>query len=107
MFLAIVTFVMLGLVLALKYGAVTRIVQLNQRLREAETKVRRNEERLRIQRTERSLAEREETQLIRQQLSLEEETKKLEEEMHQLRTANLDVLQQLAKRRGTQDLAEG
>jgi|GEM_PF-1432033 TPP-dependent indolepyruvate ferredoxin oxidoreductase alpha subunit len=102
MFLAILTFVMLGLVLALKYGSVTRIVHLNQRLREAEGKVKRNEERLRIQRTERGLAEREETQLVRQQLALEEEARKLEAEMNELRDANMDILQQLAKRRGAQ-----
>ena len=42
MFLETVTFLMLALVLALKYGTVTRIVQLNQRLRDAEAKCRRS-----------------------------------------------------------------
>ena len=107
MFLALLTFVMLGLVLALKYGSVTRTVHLNQRLREVEGKVKRNEERLRVQRSERTIAECEETQLVRQQLKLEAETQKLEEEMGELREANLDILNQLAKRQGKQDLAEG
>lgn len=106
MFLAILTFSMLGVVLALKYGSVQRIVRLNQRLREAEAKVKRNEERLRVQRSERSLAEREETQLVRQQMSLEEEAEKLEAEMTELRDANMGILNQLAKRKGTQP-AEG
>ena len=38
MFLEILTFIMLILVLVLKYGTVTRVVKLNQRLRDAEAK---------------------------------------------------------------------
>jgi len=53
MFLETVTFLMLALVLALKYGTVTRIVQLNQRLRDAEAKCKRSEDKLKAQRGER------------------------------------------------------
>lgn len=46
MFLEILTFIMLILVLVLKYGTVTRMVKLNQRLRDAEAKCKRVKERL-------------------------------------------------------------
>ena len=100
MFLEVVTFLMLIFVVVLKYGAVTRIVQLNQRLREAEGKCRRNEERLKVQRAERRMAEKEETNLTRQQVTLEDEIERIEEELGNLKVANLEVLQQLAKSRG-------
>ena len=100
MFLEVVTFLMLILVLVLKYGAVTRIVQLNQRLREAEGKCRRNEERLKVQLAERRLAEKEETGLERQQVTLENEVERTEDELSELKRSNMEILQQLAKSRG-------
>jgi chromosome segregation ATPase len=100
MFLEVVTFLMLILVLVLKYGAVTRIVQLNQRLRDAEGKCRRNEERLKVQLAQRRVAEKEETGLERQQVTLENETERIEEELSGLKRSNMESLQQLAKSRG-------
>ena len=97
MFLEIVTFLMLVLVVALKYGAVTRIVRLNQRLREAEARCRRAEERLRNQQNQRRLSEREEDGLIRQQISLEGERDQVTKELETLKDANLEVLQQLSQ----------
>lgn len=99
-----VTFLMLALVLALKYGTVTRIVQLNQRLREAEGKCRRGEEKLKAQRNERRAAEREETALTRQQISLETEIQRVEGELNTLKESNLEVLQHLTKDKRFPDL---
>ena len=99
MFLEVVTFLMLIFVVVLKYGAVTRIVQLNQRLREAEWKCRRNEERLKVQRAERMVAEKEEANLTRQQVILEDEIERIEKGLGDLKEANMEVLQQLAKSR--------
>lgn len=96
MFLEIVTFLMLVLVVALKYGAVTRIVRLNQRLRDAETRCRRAEERLRNHQRQRSLVEREEVGLTRQQISLEGERDQVTKELEVLKETNLEVLQQLS-----------
>jgi hypothetical protein len=100
MFLEVVTFLMLILVLVLKYGAVTRIVQLNQRLRESEGKCRRNEERLKVQQAERRVAEKEETNLTRKQVNLEDQNGSIEEELGDLKDSNMEVLQQLARSRG-------
>ena len=104
MFLETVTFLMLALVLALKYGTVTRIVQLNQRLRDAEAKCKRSEDKLKAQRGERRVAEREETTLTRQQIGLEEEMKRVEGELTSLKESNLEVLQQLSKDKRFPDL---
>ncbi len=107
MFLEILTFLMLVLVIGLKYGAVTRIVKLRHRLRDAETRCRRNEERLKLQRSERRIAEREESNLIRQQIALEGEAKRVEEDLNNVKEANMEVLQQLSKTKGAGDLTEG
>jgi predicted nucleic acid-binding Zn-ribbon protein len=104
MFLETVTFLMLALVLALKYGTVTRIVQLSQRLRDAEAKCRRSEEKLKAQRGERRVAEREETALTRQEIGLEEEIKRVEGELNALKESNLEVLQHLSKDRRFPDM---
>ncbi len=106
MFLETVTFLMLALVLALKYGTVTRIVQLNQRYREAEGKCKRGEEKLKVQRNERRAVEREETALTRQQINLEGEIERTEGELSTLKESNLAVLQQLAGNRRLPDLEQ-
>ncbi len=106
MFLEILTFIMLILVLALKYGTVTRMVKLNQRLRDAEAKCKRVEERLKQFRNERRLAEREETSLTRQQISLEGEVGRMEKEIDGLKTSNEEVLQELTRTKGPMDLEE-
>ncbi|MDA0747725.1 MAG: hypothetical protein O2954_14485 [bacterium] len=107
MFLEFVTFIMLLLVLVLKYGTVTRIVKLNQRLRDAEGKCRRSEDRLRLQRNERRIAEREEVGLTRQQVSLESEMERLEGDLTALKESNIEVLQQLTRSPNVEDLGEG
>ena len=95
MFLEAMTIVMLFLLIILKYGVVTRIVKLNQRLREAEAVCKRHEGYLQRRRSERVLAEREESNLTRQQISLEAEMKRLEGEWGELKEANSEVLQEL------------
>ena len=98
--LEILTFLMLVLILALKYSTVTRIAMLNQRLREAEGRCRRYGERLRLLRTERRIAEREEAALVRQQALLEAEAEKVEAELNVLMKSNEEVLRQLKRQKG-------
>lgn len=95
MFLEILTLVMLVLVIALKYGTVTRIVKLNQKLRDAENLCKRHESFLERKRSERRVAEREETNLTRQQVGLEAEMKRLDETWTELKDANTEVLKEL------------
>ena len=71
MILEIMTFLMFVLVLVLKYGAVNRIMRLNQRLRNAEHRCRKQKENLKQFRAERQVAERDEVGLARQRASLE------------------------------------
>jgi len=101
MLLEVVTFLMFALVLVLKYGVVSRIVRLNQRLREAEGKVRRHEAHLKRQQNERRISEREENALVRRQILLESEMRRVEDEVDALKQANEEVMQQLGKRRVT------
>ena len=96
MFLEIATFLMLVLVVALKYAVVSRIVRLNQGLREAEIRCKRAEERLRNQLDRRRLAERQEVGLARQQIALERERDELVKELAEVKDTNMEVLQQLS-----------
>lgn len=95
MFLEIMTLAMLFLVIALKYGVVTRMVRLNQKLRDAENLSKRHESFLQRKRAERKTAEREEMNLTRQQISLEAEMKRLDEEWNELKSANTEILKEI------------
>jgi chromosome segregation ATPase len=87
--------VMLFLVIALKYGVVSRIVKLNQKLRDAENLSKRHGAFLERKKSERKTAEREEMNLTRQQVSLESEMNRLDEEWSELKNANTEVLKEL------------
>ena len=95
MFLELMTLFMLFLVIALKYGVVSRIVRLNQKLRDAESLSKRHSAFLERKRSERKSAEREEMNLTRQQVSLESEMNRLDEEWTELKNANTEVLKEL------------
>jgi triphosphoribosyl-dephospho-CoA synthetase len=95
MFLEILTLAMLGLVIALKYGAVTRILKLNQKLREVESICKRHAAYLDRKRSERKVAERDETNLTRQQVGLESEMERLDSEWTELKNSNTEVLKEL------------
>ena len=95
MFLELLNVFMLFFVIALKYGVATRIVKLNQKLRDAENLSKRHESFLERKRTERRSAEREETNLARQQVTLETEMKRLDDEWTELKDANTEVLKEL------------
>ena len=99
MFLELLTFVLLCLVLVLKYGTVTRIVKLNQRLREAENRCKKQNETLRVFQGERKVAERQESVLVRKQLSLEGELGRIEQELQSLKEANVEAIQELVEKK--------
>ena len=99
MVLEFLTFLLLLLVVVLKYGAVTRIVRLNQRLREAENRCRKQEESLKLFQNERRVAEREESGLLQKQMTLEEELRRVDEELEALKRVNGDVLQELIEKK--------
>ena len=98
MFLETLTFGMFALVLVLKYGAVKRIMRLNQRLRDAEHKCRKHKDNLKQFRFERLVAERDEAGLERQRTSLETELQKLNEALENLKDENAEVMQELLKK---------
>jgi triphosphoribosyl-dephospho-CoA synthetase len=95
MFLEILTLAMLLLVLGLKYGAVSRIVRLNQKRRDVENICKRHESFLTGKRNERKIAERDELNLTRQQVGLEAEMKRLDEEWAELKSGNTEVIREL------------
>lgn len=95
MFLEILTFAMLALVIALKYGAVARILKLNQKLREIESICKRHAAFLDRKRRDRKVAERDETNLTRQQVGLESEMERLDSEWTELKNSNTEVLKEL------------
>ena len=98
MFLETMTFGMFALVIALKYGAVNRIMKLNQRLREAEYRRRKQKENLKLYRSERLVAERDEAGLERQRASLEAELRKLSEAHEKLKDENRATIDELLKK---------
>ncbi len=106
MFLEIITILMLFLVIVLKYGVVTRIVKLNQRLRETESICKRHEAYLERRKRERQAAEREETGLARQQVALENEMGRLRSEWQELKEQNSEVLGELLPHHGEEELRE-
>lgn len=98
MVLELCTFVLLAVVLAMKYGSVTRIFKLRHRLREAEARCFRNREQLKLYQLELRLIEREEAGLVRQRQNLEEELKRLTEELEELKHENGTLIQDLLKK---------
>lgn len=98
MFLETITFGMFALVVALKYGAVNRIMKLNQRLRDAEYRRRKQKENLKMYRSERLVAERDEAGLERQRASLEAELRKLSEAHEKLKDENRATIEELLRK---------
>ena len=98
MILEIMTFLMFVLVLVLKYGAVNRMVKLSQRLRDAETRCRKQKENLKQCRAERMVAERDEAGLARQRASLEDELRRVSEGFEKLKKENTEIVQELLKK---------
>ena len=70
----------------------SRIVRLNQKLRDAENICKRHESILERKRSERKLAERDETNFTRQQVGLESEMELMDEELRDLKAGNAEVL---------------
>ena len=99
MFLGLLTFVLLCLVLVLKYRTATRIVHLNHRLWEAENRCKKHTESLKIFQSKRKIAERQESILVRKQLSLEGELSRVEQELETLKEANMEVIQELVEKK--------
>jgi len=95
MFLEILTFTMLVLVIALKYGASARILKLSQELRDVESICKRRVSFLERKRSERKLAERDETNLTRQQVGLEIERKQFDDEWTELKNSNSEALKEI------------
>jgi len=95
MFLEILTFVMLILILVIKYGVVSRTVALAHRLREAEGLLRRREDRLRREQNHRRLSEREEAVLTRRQIALDTELRRTAGELEALRENSAEISAEL------------
>lgn len=98
MILEFITFVMFALVLGIKYGAVTRIVRLKQRLREVENNCRRQKENLRMCQNERLIAEREQTTITRQRRILQDELQRLNNELDIVKDESRQVIEELMRR---------
>ena len=104
MILELITFVMLILVLALKYGAVTRIVRLKQRLREVDGACRKEKDNMRVYQAERFAAEREQALLVRQRRVLQDELTRLNTELELLRDESRGAIEELLSRNARVDL---
>lgn len=98
MFLEILTFVMFALVIALKYGAVNRMMKLNMRLRKAEYRVKKQKENLKLFRSERLVAERDEAGLERQRTSLMNELRTVTDSYDQLKSKNTQTIEELLRK---------
>ena len=98
MFLETVTFGMFALVIALKYGAVNRIMKLNQRLRDVEFRCRKQKDNLKLHRSERLVAERDEAGLERKRAALEAELRTLSETHEKLKEENRDTIEELLRK---------
>ncbi|MBT3606231.1 MAG: hypothetical protein HOE48_17880 [Candidatus Latescibacteria bacterium] len=98
MILEMITFVMFAMVLVLKYGAVTRIVKLKQRLREVDARCRKHRDHLRLYQAERVNAEREQTGLIRQRRVLQDELGRINTELEMLQEERRTVIEELLRR---------
>ena len=103
MILELITFVMLALVLALKYGAVTRIVRLKQRLREVEGACRKERDNMKLYQAERFAAEREQALLIRQRRVLQDELTRLNNELAVLKDESRGAIEELVRRNARVD----
>ena len=98
MVLEFITFVLLALVLAIKYGSVMRMMKLKHRLREAESRYLRQREQLKLFQEERRVIEREEAGLSRQRQNLEGELKRLMGELEELKQENEELIQGLVQK---------
>lgn len=98
MILETITFIMFATVLLLKYGAVTRIVRLKQRLREVDAQCRKQKNHLRLHQAERIAAEREQTGLVRQRRVLQDELSRIHTELDILQEERRTVIEELLKR---------
>jgi len=103
MILELITFVMLFFVLALKYGAVTRIVRLKQRLREVDGACRKEKDNLKLYQAERFAAEREQNMLIRQRRVLQDELTRLNTELEVLKDEGRGAIEELVRRNARVD----
>lgn len=99
MILEFLTFLLLGLVLALKYGSVMQIMRLRQRLRDAESRCLKQRDLLRQCQNERLVLEREEAGLGRQRMKLEDELRLLLGEVEDLKRDNADIVESLLRKR--------
>ena len=99
MVLEFLTFLLLGLVLALKYGSVMQIIRLRQRLRDAEARCLRQRELLRQHQYERQVLVREEAGLARQRIKLEDELQLLSGEVEDLKRGNAELVENLLRRK--------
>ncbi|MFT5365073.1 MAG: septal ring factor EnvC (AmiA/AmiB activator) [Candidatus Latescibacterota bacterium] len=103
MILELITFVMFALILVLKYGAVTRMVRLKQRLREAEGRCRKQKDNFRLYQAERMAVEREQNRLIRQRRLLKGELTKLNAELDMFKGENRGIIEELIRLNGRID----
>ena len=103
MILEIFTFVMFAFVLALKYGAVTRVVRLKQRLREVDGQCRKQKENLRLYQAERMAVEREQAGLVRQRRVLQDELTRLNAELETLKEESRTVIEELMRKNARVD----
>lgn len=105
MILEVLTFFMFALVLIIKYGAVTRIVKLKQRLREVDAQCRKQKEHLRLYQAERMNAEREQNGLVRQRRVLQDELARLNADLDRLKDESRNIIEELMKRNARIDPA--
>jgi septal ring factor EnvC (AmiA/AmiB activator) len=103
MILESITFVMFALVLVLKYGSVTRIVRLKQRLREVEGRCRKQKDNFRLYQAERIAVEREQNSLIRQRRVLQDELTRLNAELEMFKGESRGMIEELMRRNGRID----
>ncbi len=104
MILELITFFMLALVLILKYGAVTRIVRLKQRLREVDGACRKEKDNLKLYQAERFAAEREQSMLVRQRRVLQDELRRLNMELEVLKEESRGAIEELVRRNARVDV---
>jgi hypothetical protein len=96
--LELIAFAMLGTVLALKYGAVIRIVRLKQRLREAEGRCRKQKDYFRTCEAERMGAQRDQSNVVRQRRILQDEVTRITVELEKLKMEKRTIMEELIRR---------
>jgi len=103
MALELTTLFLFVMVLALKYGAVTRILRLNLKLREADNRCRRQRDLLKLYRTEYMVAKREEEGLGRQRAALVGELHRVTGALDGLKQENREIVQELLRKNARLD----